>query len=63
MRFYGWLNVLICLFQSRNVFFWRVLYQLEGRYPDMLPMAPDIETARNELRQAQEMFEWPIQQL
>ena len=38
-------------------------YQLEGRYPDMLPMAPDIETARNELRQAQEMFEWLIQQL
>lgn len=30
---------------------------------DMLPMAPDIETTRNELRQAQEMFEWLIQQL
>ena len=38
-------------------------YQLEGRYPDMLPMAPDIETAGQELRQAQEMFEWLIQQL
>ena len=38
-------------------------YQLEGRYPDILPMAPDIETARSELRQAQEMFEWLIQQL
>ena len=38
-------------------------YQLEGRYPDMLPMAPDIETAGHELRQAQEMFEWLIQQL
>jgi len=38
-------------------------YQLEGRYPDMLPMAPDIETARNELRQAQEVFEWLNQQL
>lgn len=38
-------------------------YQFEGRYPDILPMTPDIETARNELRQAQEMFEWLIQQL
>jgi HEPN domain-containing protein len=38
-------------------------YQLEGRYPDMLPIAPDIETAHNELRQAQEVFEWLIQRL
>lgn len=38
-------------------------YQLEGRYPDMLPMAPDIETARNELQQAQEVFEWLNQRL
>lgn len=38
-------------------------YQLEGRYPDMLPIAPDIETAHNELTQAQEVFEWLIQRL
>jgi HEPN domain-containing protein len=38
-------------------------YQLEGRYPDVLPIAPDIETARNELSQAQEVFEWLIQRL
>jgi HEPN domain-containing protein len=38
-------------------------YQLEGRYPDMLPVAPDIETAQNELRQAQEVFEWLTQRL
>ena len=36
---------------------------LEGRYPDVLPIAPDIEIARNELRQAQEVFEWLIQRL
>jgi len=38
-------------------------YQLEGRYPDMLPAAPDIETARSEMRRAQEVFEWLIQRL
>jgi len=38
-------------------------YQLEGRYPDMLPVAPDIDTARSELRQAQEVFEWLNQRL
>jgi len=38
-------------------------YQLEGRYPDMLPMAPDIETARSELQQAQKVFEWLNQRL
>jgi len=38
-------------------------YQLEGRYPDMLPVAPDIKTARDELRQAQEVFAWLMQRL
>jgi len=33
-------------------------YQIEGRYPDMLTVAPDIETARAELKQAKEVFEW-----
>jgi len=38
-------------------------YQLEGRYPDTLPVAPDGKTARNELRQAKEVFEWLIRKL
>ncbi len=33
-------------------------YQLEGRYPDMLPPAPDIETTQEELKQAVEMLKW-----
>ena len=33
-------------------------YQLEGRYPDMLPPAPDIETTQEELKQADEMLKW-----
>ncbi len=33
-------------------------YQIEGRYPDMLPAAPDIALAREELKQAQEVFDW-----
>jgi HEPN domain-containing protein len=33
-------------------------YQLEGRYPDMLPLAPDIETTQDELNQAMEILEW-----
>ena len=37
-------------------------YQLEGRYPDMLPPAPDMETTRNELKRASEMLEWLNQQ-
>ena len=38
-------------------------YQIEGRYLDLLPPAPDIETARQELGQAQEVFEWLNRQL
>ena len=37
--------------------------QIEGRYPDMLPKAPDIDTARQELRQAYEVYQWLNQQL
>ena len=33
-------------------------YQLEGRYPDMLPPAPDIDTTQEELDQAHEMLQW-----
>ena len=33
-------------------------YQLEGRYPDMLPPAPDIETTQEELNQAMEILKW-----
>jgi len=33
-------------------------YQLEGRYPDMLPPAPDIKTTREELNQAKEILQW-----
>ena len=33
-------------------------YQLEGRYPDMLPPAPDIETTQEEINQAMEILKW-----
>jgi HEPN domain-containing protein len=33
-------------------------YQLEGRYPDMLPPAPDSETTQEELQQAGEVLQW-----
>lgn len=33
-------------------------YQIEGRYPDLLPAAPSVAVARTELTQAQEIFEW-----
>lgn len=38
-------------------------YQLAGRYPDMWSVAPDTETARRELEEAQEVFTWLNQQL
>jgi HEPN domain-containing protein len=54
----------LSLSESQRVFLARFdQYQLEGRYPDMLPVAPDIKTARNEVRQAQEVLEWLIQRL
>lgn len=33
-------------------------YQIEGRYPDMLYPAPDIETTQQELEKAGEMLKW-----
>lgn len=38
-------------------------YQIEGRYPDMLPAEPDLATAREELKQAEAMFRWLMQRL
>jgi len=38
-------------------------YQVEGRYPNPLPLEPDVSIAEAELRKAQEVFEWLIQQL
>ena len=54
----------LSLSEEQRVFLARFdRYQIEGRYPSMLPAAPDVETARQELRQAKEMFEWLNQQL
>jgi hypothetical protein len=33
-------------------------YQIEGRYPDMLPPAPDKEVMRQELKKAEELLQW-----
>ena len=33
-------------------------YQLEGRYPDLLPVSPSLDLARRELEHAEEVFEW-----
>jgi HEPN domain-containing protein len=38
-------------------------YQIEGRYPDLLPAPPSVEAARQELQQAEEVFEWLKRQL
>lgn len=38
-------------------------YQIEGRYPDLLPEAPGMELARAEMQQAQEVFVWLKPQL
>jgi HEPN domain-containing protein len=38
-------------------------YQVEGRYPELWPAAPDIETARAELEHGREVFEWLSRQL
>jgi HEPN domain-containing protein len=38
-------------------------YQIEGRYPALLPTAPDVKTAREELEQAEEVFQWLSQRL
>ena len=33
-------------------------YQIEGRYPDMLPPAPDRETMQQELNKVKELLQW-----
>ena len=38
-------------------------YQLEGRYPDLLPVSPSLDLARRELEHAEEVFEWLNSQL
>ena len=54
----------LTLSEEQRVFLARFdRYQMEGRYPDLLPAAPDVETARRELEQAQEVFEWLSRQL
>ena len=54
----------LALSEEQRVFLARFdRYQIEGRYPTLLPPAPDIETARQELEQAKEVFEWLSHQL
>ena len=38
-------------------------YQIEGRYPDLLPPPPDQDVARAELRLAGELLQWLKHQL
>jgi len=38
-------------------------YQIEGRYPDLLPLPPSPDTARKELQQAEEVLQWLKRQL
>ncbi len=38
-------------------------YQLEGRYPDDEIAPPDFDTAKNYLKQTQEILEWLMQKL
>jgi HEPN domain-containing protein len=38
-------------------------YQIEGRYPDLLPPPPDKDVARAELKLAGELFQWLKRQL
>jgi len=38
-------------------------YQVEGRYPDLLPLPPDQGAARAELKAAGELFQWLMHQL
>lgn len=49
----------LVLSEERAIFLARFdRYQIEGRYPGLLAVAPDIATARAELKQAKEVFEW-----
>ena len=38
-------------------------YQIAGRYPDLLPLPPSLDAAREELQQAKEVFQWLKRQL
>jgi hypothetical protein len=54
----------LALSEEQRIFLARFdRYQLEGRYPDRLPFGVDAQTARDELRQAREVFEWLSRQL
>jgi HEPN domain-containing protein len=54
----------LTLSQEQRLFLARFdRYQIEGRYPDLLPPAPDVMTARAEMREAQEVLAWLIQRL
>jgi HEPN domain-containing protein len=54
----------LTLSEAQTVFLARFdRYQIEGRYPELLAVAPDMETARAELGQAKEVFEWLNQRL
>lgn len=33
-------------------------YQIEGRYPDISPSEPDLETTQKELEKAGKLLEW-----
>jgi HEPN domain-containing protein len=57
-------RAVLALSEEQRVFLARFdRYQIEGRYPDMLPAAPDLTTAREELKQAEVMFRWLMQKL
>jgi HEPN domain-containing protein len=54
----------LSLSEEQRVFLARFdRYQIEGRYPETLPSALNVETARQELGRAKEIFEWLSQQL
>jgi HEPN domain-containing protein len=54
----------LTLSEERTVFLARFdRYQVEGRYPELLSVAPDMETARAELKLAEEVFAWLNQML
>lgn len=38
-------------------------YQLEGRYPDQMPIPPEVEQAQQLLEEAEEILQWLIQKL
>ena len=34
------------------------VYQMEGRYPDVFPQAPDLDLARRRLGEAERIYQW-----